>query len=474
MDAESLRLAERLLPSTYIKQASDADISRRTKIHQLLEKRKCPDEGWDDQTIEGLLIDLAKMDSNNFPANCGVGEREARIYSGLVAQRHYRLGHGIGRSGDISEVQPKAAGSSLLNKLTNAMVLDLIRRIGIRGTQACLVMPMATGMTVMMTLLSLRDSRPQAKYVLWPRIDQKSCLKSISTAGFEVVVVENVLEGDEIRTDVPALKEKVTSLGAENVAAVLTTTSCFAPRGVDRLEEVAKICKEHNIPHVVNNAYGIQSTKCLHHIQQAGRVGRVDAFIQSTDKNFLVPVGGAVVAGFDAHFIEHIGKMYPGRASVSPVLDLFITLLSMGVQGYTALMTQRSQHMEHLRLRMGEVATNLNLKLLQTKNNPISIGLALPEGAGTELGSQLFLRGVSGVRVVTPDQVKVVAGVTLKGWGAHHPNYPHAYLTAAAALGMTRTDVDTFMARLEKCLKKMSNKLKETRADVNEDGLENQ
>ncbi|KAG0722453.1 O-phosphoseryl-tRNA(Sec) selenium transferase [Chionoecetes opilio] len=431
MDAESLRLAERLLPSTYIKQASDADISRRTKIHQLLEKRKCPDEGWDDQTIEGLLIDLAKMDSNNFPANCGVGEREARIYSGLVAQRHYRLGHGIGRSGDISEVQPKAAGSSLLNKLTNAMVLDLIRRIGIRGTQACLVMPMATGMTVMMTLLSLRDSRPQAKYVLWPRIDQKSCLKSISTAGFEVVVVENVLEGDEIRTDVPALKEKVTSLGAENVAAVLTTTSCFAPRGVDRLEE-------------------------------------------STDKNFLVPVGGAVVAGFDAHFIEHIGKMYPGRASVSPVLDLFITLLSMGVQGYTALMTQRSQHMEHLRLRMGEVATNLNLKLLQTKNNPISIGLALPEGAGTELGSQLFLRGVSGVRVVTPDQVKVVAGVTLKGWGAHHPNYPHAYLTAAAALGMTRTDVDTFMARLEKCLKKMSNKLKETRADVNEDGLENQ
>lgn len=51
-------------------------------------------------------------------------------FSGLVAQRHYRFGHGIGRSGDISEVQPKAAGSSLLNKLTNAMVLDLIRRIG--------------------------------------------------------------------------------------------------------------------------------------------------------------------------------------------------------------------------------------------------------------------------------------------------------------------------------------------------------
>ncbi|KAK8387160.1 hypothetical protein O3P69_018073 [Scylla paramamosain] len=334
-------------------------------------------------------------------------------------------------------------------------------------------MPMATGMTVMMTLLSLRESRPQAKYVLWPRIDQKSCLKAIVTAGYQVVVIENVLEGDELRTDVPALKEKVSTLSPENVAAILTTTSCFAPRGVDRLEEVAKICKEHDIPHIVNNAYGLQSTKCLHHIQQAGRVGRVDAFIQSTDKNFMVPVGGAVVAGFDAQFIEHIGKMYPGRASVSPVLDLFITLLSMGVQGYTSLMTQRSEHMDYLRTRLEEVANGFDLQLLLTKNNPISMGLTIPKGVGTELGSQLFLRGVSGVRVVTPNQIKTIAGVTLKGWGAHHPNYPHGYLTAAAALGMTKADVDTFMGRLEKCLKKISSKLRERGAE-DDNGVESQ
>ena len=30
------------------------------------------------------------MDSNNFPVNCGVGEREARVVSQLVQQRHYR------------------------------------------------------------------------------------------------------------------------------------------------------------------------------------------------------------------------------------------------------------------------------------------------------------------------------------------------------------------------------------------------
>lgn len=42
----------------------------------------------------------------------------------------HRFGHGIGRSGDLCAVQPKAAGSSILNKLTNSMLLDLIQRSG--------------------------------------------------------------------------------------------------------------------------------------------------------------------------------------------------------------------------------------------------------------------------------------------------------------------------------------------------------
>ena len=48
----------------------------------------------------------------------------------LVKRRHYNFGHGIGRSGDITEVQPKAAGSSLINKLTNSLTLDLIKISG--------------------------------------------------------------------------------------------------------------------------------------------------------------------------------------------------------------------------------------------------------------------------------------------------------------------------------------------------------
>lgn len=42
-------------------------------------------------------------------------------------------------------------------------------------------------------------------------------------------------------------------------------------------------------------------------------MGRVDVFVQSTDKNFMVPVGGSIIAGFDKTIIQEIGKMYPGK-----------------------------------------------------------------------------------------------------------------------------------------------------------------
>ncbi len=97
------------------------------------------------------------------------------------------------------------------------------------------------------------------------------------------------------------------------------------------------LCQRYDIPHLVNNAYGVQSSKCMHVIQevrvhgatiiqmtpyclnlcvcvlQAHRLGRVDAFVQSTDKNFMVPVGGAVVASSSEEFINSVSQMYPGQ-----------------------------------------------------------------------------------------------------------------------------------------------------------------
>lgn len=59
-------------------------------IYIIFIKGKCPEDGWDESTIELFLHELAIMDSNNFLGNCGVGEREGRVVSALVARRHYR------------------------------------------------------------------------------------------------------------------------------------------------------------------------------------------------------------------------------------------------------------------------------------------------------------------------------------------------------------------------------------------------
>lgn len=61
--------------------------------------------------------------------------------------------------------------------------------------------------------------------------------------GFEPVIVENVEEGDELRTDLAAVEKQIKDLGPENVVCIMTTTSCFAPRIPDRYEvRTLKIC----------------------------------------------------------------------------------------------------------------------------------------------------------------------------------------------------------------------------------------
>lgn len=145
--------------------------------------------------------------------------------------------------------------------------------------------------------------------------------------GLQPIIIETVASGDELKTDLAAMEHQMCTIGSDNIVCVLTTTSCFAPRVSDSLEQVAVLCQRFNIPHVINNAYGLQSSRCMHLIQEAARKGRVDAFVQSTDKNFMVPVGGAIVSGFDKGLLERIARIYPGMSCVCLSLKLFVLRL---------------------------------------------------------------------------------------------------------------------------------------------------
>lgn len=351
------------------------------------------------------------MDSNNFDANCGVGEREARVASSLVRRRNLGFAHGIGRSGDVAAEQPKAAGSSLLAKLARCLAADALRVAGYKDVGDVLVLPLATGMALSQTLLALMRARgPGARRVIWPRIDQKTCVKAIAMLGLELVPVPETLVGDELRTDVEAVRA-VLEDDPKGVLAVVTTASCFAPRACDSLAEVAKLCKSLDVPHIINNAYGVQAAPIAREVCSAWRKGRVDCVVSSTDKNFMVPVGGALLyAHKDAGaLIEAVAKAYPGRACAAPAIDLFATLLGWGESGWRRVLDDRERIYAYARARLEEVAAALGERVLETPGNPISLAMTLDsfDGSGaTALGSMLFTRLVSGTRVVDRRKVR--------------------------------------------------------------------
>ena len=74
------------------------------------------------------------------------------------------------------------------------------------------------------------------------------------------------------------------------------------------------------------------------------------------------------------------------------------------------------------------------------------------------IGSMLFSRCVSGTRVIAPGVIKTIGAHEFHDYGAHVTGYPHAYLTAAAAVGMAASDVDAFLSRLDKVLIKFRRK----------------
>mmetsp|Transcript_5425 Transcript_5425/g.12345 ORF Transcript_5425/g.12345 Transcript_5425/m.12345 type:complete len:565 (+) Transcript_5425:109-1803(+) len=501
-------------------------IASNSQAKALFHHKRLPDHGWSDLQIQRLLLELSALDTNcEETVKCqlsaasidgfshrwaGAGEREGRVYSPLVSQRHYGFGHGIGRSGDVMEAQPKAVGSSALLRLTLRLTLDAVRRgAGLNGNVGKggqpsgpasfgTLLPVCTGMSTALVLAGLRDrarkldgaidenndensDMKERNIVLWSRIDQKSCYKAILSAGLKCIVLPTKAhpDTDEVSTDLQALEEALDQYG-NSILAVLTTTSCFCPRVPDEVDAVAKMIQTWNdgkggagISHVINHAYGLQCRATNKLLNRACTIGRVDAIINSTDKNFLVPVGGALIMSPNSNVIESINKNYPGRASASPMIDLFITLLSMGLDGYKGILEERKRLTGLFRQKLERVAKTFGERTLNCPRNTISFGITLDNLVSlddvdnysekqqqkeqnkqiTKFGSMLFTRCISGTRIVARNESKTISGHTFEGFGSSHDSYSHVYMTAACAVGMGEGEMNEFFVRLEKSWK---------------------
>lgn len=651
MNDETLQLCRPLLrSSSHLDAALNATQTHQKLLRAMISQRRLPPDGLPSTLVQSFLHQLSSLDANNFASHVGGGEREGRVYSSLVASRNFGLAHGVGRSGDVTADQPKAAGSSLLNQLTQFLALDALKVCGWKDSgpdMTAVVFPTATGMTLALLLRSLvrpvveevkrfrpsgvvelspssrhaaneqgifppsargetssregeaqqkegqftaasspqrvgktkvcidRSQRPStARYVVWCRIDQKTSLKCVEAAGFVPVIVElrpvapaaictddgggvrnnskrlsrkqqsrtaQANEGpvpvahppnDSVSNDTNAQETKLPSrtedctqkdasgspshcflqshiddvaaaikhVGREQVVCVMITTSCFAPRLPDDPLPFARLCDSLGVPLVVNNAYGTQCPWIMKRLATAMRLGRVDGVVQSCDKNFLTPVGGAIVAGPEI-VVRRAAALYAGRASVAPTLDLFMTLCAMGRSGLESLHRDRLQVQQVLRDALRDFATARKEELLVHPANEVSVcvtmgSLTAPysppsaaareeavsnrppgdettSGSGTStniadelstklttttynpfqkaqhIGAQLFRHAVTGPRVILPNQEQTLCGVRFQGYGCHSDDAVTVpMLVVACGVGMTMDEVHVLMKRL--------------------------
>merc|ERR1711988_857823 len=225
--------------------------------------------------------------------------------------------------------------------------------------------------------------------------------------------------------------------------------------------------------------------------------------------------------------VNVMARTYPGRASNAPILDLFQTLLYLGKDGYKKLLQKRQKEMvPYFKQELEKVASKHGERVLSSPSNTISYAVSLTfpliennnfstinhqsvSRSITDFGSMLFLRSVSGCRVIdvsrhlgenyyyqdpnlgknmnqttinteeksdNPYEVeclendlsqeendevgefvhrvkpKTINGVSFESFGASIDIYPTSYFTAASALGMEKEEVDTFIHRLDHVL----------------------
>jgi O-phospho-L-seryl-tRNASec:L-selenocysteinyl-tRNA synthase len=421
-------------------------------IKTLFEQKSVPKEPWSDEQIEFLLLTLSNMDTDKDNKAARVGEREARIASKLHLQTSAGFCHGIGRSGFLTAPQPKAPGGSIMYEISNYLARDILRNFGLPNVKEVIIAPLCTGMSLSLTLGALRpriddNNTSNKSTVIVPQIDHKAVLKAIDLMGLKTKIVKGKIYGDAVRIPI----EDIESSLDDDCFAIISLTSFFPPREHDNIKDISRLAQEKGLIHVIINAYGVQSPEWMKLIRAAIDAGRVDAIIQSTDKNFLTPIGGALIASPIKESIDKISQAYAGRASATPVVNFLISMLSFGISGYQKLIEEQQQNRKILEEKLSEVAIKINERLLDV-HNPVAVALSL-ETLKTEqlyaLGGALYNLRVTGPRVYNPKE---------KSFGTCCENYPTPYIVMNAAIGSKTKDITSAVERFEKAYKQITRK----------------
>ena len=418
----------------------------------VLEQKAVPKKPWSDEQIEFFLQILSQMDTDKDMDAARVGEREARISSKIHLKTSAGFCHGVGRSGFLTAPQPKAPGASMMYEITNYLARNFFKNFGLPNIKDAIVVPLCTGMSLSLCLSALKpdwndESLLSKRVVLVPQIDHKSIIKSLELIGVKSKVVKGKIFGDAVRVPIEDIKNELD----DNCFAIISITSFFPPREHDDLKEISKLAKENDLVHVIINAYGVQSTEWMKLIRAAIDAGRVDAVIQSTDKNFLTPIGGAVITSPSKDTIEKISQAYAGRASATPVVNFLISMLSLGIEGYQKLLEEQQDNRKLLELKLKEVANEIGERVLDVFN-PVAVAISLEKIKKEQLlalGGALYNLRVTGPRVFDPNEDE---------FGTCCNTYSTPYIVMNAAIGVRSTDIISAVEKFKKAYEQVTQK----------------
>jgi O-phospho-L-seryl-tRNASec:L-selenocysteinyl-tRNA synthase len=420
-------------------------------IKLLFEQKSVPQESWSDEQIEFLLQALSNMDTDKDTQAARVGEREARIASKLQLKTSGGFCHGVGRSGFLTAPQPKAPGGSIMYEISNYLARNFLKTFGLPNIESAIVVPLCTGMSLALSIGALKpdwndNDLLKKRTVIVPQIDHNSLLNGLELMGVRKKIVKGKIYGDAVRIPIEDIKNSFD----DSCFAIISATSFFPPRENDDIKEISKFAKEKNLLHIIINAYGVQSPEWMKIIRSAIDAGRVDAIIQSTDKNFLTPIGGAVIASPNKGIITKISQSYAGRASATPIVNFLISMLSLGIRGYQTLMEEQQQNRILLEEKLKVLGEMLGERVLSIFN-PVAVALTLKnlkQDQISSLGGALFNLRVTGPRVF--DLNDTVFGTCCE-------DYPTPYIVMNAAIGASSNDITTAVERLKKAYTQVKN-----------------
>ncbi len=283
------------------------------------------------------------------------------------------------------------------------------------------------------------DQLLNKRTVLVPQIDHNALIKAFDLVGVKRKVVKGRKFGDAVKIPIEDIEASLDN----DCFAIISLTSFFPPREHDNIKEISKFAKKHDLVHIVINAYGVQSPEWMKLIRIGIDSGRIDAVIQSTDKNVLTPVGGAIIASPSEDIITKISQAYAGRASATPVVNFLISMLSLGIEGYQQLLEEQQKNRKLLEDKMQKAAEKIDERILKVFN-PVAVAMSLNNLKKEQLfalGGALYNLRVTGPRVYNPEE---------SIFGTCCEDYTTPYIVLNAAIGAKFQDIISAVDRFEK------------------------